>query len=395
MTGGSDSDQRWGVAMVLTGVGLVATIASFILLKATHNPRAFPHQADLYKAHYIAEQGMRFAIDRLSRDPDWKGERRTLQSTSQEFEVRTYRQDDPVAPVGISIPDGQVYVLSTGRNHRVIRRVAVMVQPGVGVLDYAVVTKNGITISENSEIRACDPVTGKTLEAEYANIATNSIDDGAIKIDATSEVYGNIEAGPDAPYSTFEVEEGAAVVGTLGALASVVPMDPITIEFDTTQVCDESIAEQGVKLLRPGTYGDLLSEERATLELEPGEYTVRSMSIVSEANLKTTGPTTICVVEGVKIEKGSVVNSSCRPLDLVLMVDGGPVTISELGAAHFVLYAPNSDITVRNSSSIYGNVIGRRLILEEAASVYYDPRTSGALIDGGDTTVKVVSWESF
>jgi hypothetical protein len=55
----------------------------------------------------------------------------------------------------------------------------------------------------------------------------------------------------------------------------------------------------------------------------------------------------------------------------------GSITFGSSGALYANVYAPQSDVTVSGSGSIYGSVLGKSVSMTGTADIYYDLSSSG------------------
>jgi len=65
------------------------------------------------------------------------------------------------------------------------------------------------------------------------------------------------------------------------------------------------------------------------------------------------------------------------------------------GTGYYVLYAPNSPVTLAGNGSVYGNIIGRNLQVSGGSAVHFDPNSSGSAMTGGGTTSQIVTHQTF
>lgn len=366
------------------------------------------HREDAFRA---AEAGAKLALLELKSDIDWNGFPEPVvkmpngQST---YEVKVFTFDSPDKPAnGVVVPDGLIYVQSTGRVPSGSScQVGLMVKANGGVLDFAAVVEDNIALRNGSVVEARDPVTDLVLTSS-ATVVTNSTAPGAITLADNSRVEGMARPGVGASNSVVNIINTAEATLGYAPLESTIPLDPVVPPLSTDPSKDVLVNENGVHIdgvlqggsavLPPGAYGDLLISNMGTLEMEDGIYVFSNIHVDNSQIRILAGETVEMFATGsVRLEKSALVNESKTPATMKFHVVSGNVDLdlSGGGAAYYILNAPDSNVTLRNGSKQYGNLIAKNLEII-GSSLYYDPSIGGVASNSGTTMPIVKSYQRF
>ncbi|MCA9791840.1 MAG: hypothetical protein KC910_08590 [Candidatus Eremiobacteraeota bacterium] len=390
--------NRRGIAIVvvLMGVALVAVIAGALVLMGSNDLNRSFANVQSEKAYFAAEAGGRAALVELSNDSNWPGygSTQTLPG-GDSFEVGVYPAGGAPPPNGANVPSGHVYVLSTGHSaNGTTRQVGLLVKIGVGTLDFAVVADQGISLSGSGHIDSMDPLTGLLLP-DPANVATNSIADGAITITGGSSIQGDANVGPGAPGTAFALDDPSMVAGVQGTLSGPIPLDPVVLPDDPSTAAGITLGGDDTLNLTPGTFGDVNVSGSGHLILAPGVYVFNSLLLDGGCEMVISDATEIYIADTATVNVGAVVNPTKQPTNLKFFVQSGDVALNGAAAAYYVLYAPTSDVVLTGSSTVFGNLVGKSLDLSGGTAVHFDPSSGGAAAGGGSTTATIASYQRF
>lgn len=378
------------------GVALVAVIAGALVMMGSNDLNRSFSSVQSEKAYFAAEAGARAALVELSNDSNWPGfgSVQTLPDGGS-FDVGVYPSGGAPPPNGANVPSGHVYVLSTGRSpNGSARQVGLLVKIGVGTLDFAVVARDSISLSGSGAIDSMDPVT-EVLLPDPASVATNSIADGAITITGGSSIQGDANVGPGAPSTAFALDNPSMVTGVQGTLSGPIPLDPVVLPDDPSSAPPVTVDGVDILNINPGTFGDVHITASGQLVLAPGTYVFNSLLLDGDCKLIVSDATEIYIANGATVNVGAVVNQTKLPTNLKFFVESGDVSLNGAAAAYYVLYAPDSPVTLTGSSAVFGNLVGQSLDLSGNTRVHFDPASGGAAAGGGSTTATVASYQRF
>jgi Flp pilus assembly protein TadG len=197
---------------------------------------------------------------------------------------------------------------------------------------------------------------------------------GPILVVGSAEVNGNANPGPG--FQTTLIGN-AMVRGNTTPRTRLLEMPPV-VPGDAEFVNDnEYIPSLPAKGKSPSknpidAAGDLRLSGHVTLELPPGTYYLRDLSLSGQATLSIYGPTLIYVTGSLDTAGGRMINDTEIPSNLKILMTGETARIIGNTDFHAVLYAPHTDVTITGTGSLYGAVVARNLKLQGTGSVHYD-----------------------
>ncbi len=376
-------------------VTVLVTLTSAMVVLGSGNLAGSFQSVQAEQAVYAAEAGAWRAAKELALSSSWTPPttNTTLPATQSQFLVRLYPAG-ATTPQGVVVPGGLTYVLSTGATlSGKTKQVGMMVKTGVGALNYAALTKNGITVDGGSAVDSRDPLT----DAVVPNPSTLAVNSPAatIVVDHGSSVAGSAYVGPGAPTTQITVGGGSSISGSLGALTGAIPLTPVTLPSDPSALPSTGASSGATVNFTPGAYGQVTVDGGATLNLAPGTYVFKSLTVTGGGQLAITAGVQIYIQSDLNVNVGSLLNPTKNPNNMKFNVAGGAVNINSGGTSYGVFYAPSCPVTLNGNGTIYGNLIGDSLVINGGSHLHYDPNSTGAGLPGGGTTAVVVSQQTF
>jgi protein involved in polysaccharide export with SLBB domain len=128
------------------------------------------------------------------------------------------------------------------------------------------------------------------------------------------------------------------------------------------------------RALPPGIYGSLNSAN-STLQLSKGDYVFSSMSMSrTEVQIVGPGPVRVFFTGAVNASGQTTFNmAGGKPSDLQFITDtGSAVSLSGHAAGYFLLYAPESTLSITGQSEIYGATVLRGINISGGAEIHFD-----------------------
>lgn len=215
------------------------------------------------------------------------------------------------------------------------------------------------------------------------DVATNSIsigergEDKAIYVNGSAVVNGDLIIGPGGDTSrAISIVGSSVVTGTRQAATSVVPTPSVTVPSGLTN-------------------SGALTVGSGTQTLAAGSYLYSSVSVANGATLTSSGPVKIYVTGDLNVDGGSILGSVNSPPNMIIKVVGdNDVRFSGTNNRLYAgLYAPDSDVTITGSATVYGGVIGEEVSLNGSGRFVLDEALSSAgASEQGITTIDVLSW---
>jgi hypothetical protein len=158
---------------------------------------------------------------------------------------------------------------------------------------------------------------------------------------------------------------GSTVNGAVNPV--VLPLFAIpALPPDVTDPCTQSAAGVLVPsgqtlVISPGCFGDVVVNDNARLELNPGNYKFKSLSVRlnSQFITHTPGKTTVNIAGEFNTEQSAVIKpASGNAADLDFFVGGDAVNMSKFGGITGAIFAPNAIVTFEKEEFFSGPVLG-------------------------------------
>lgn len=168
-------------------------------------------------------------------------------------------------------------------------------------------------------------------------------------------IVGEHRCGPYVP--DFDMEEAAAINdnGTIGLTDA--GRDPFQHPWDLRLIEDDNVTLTG------------------------GSYYFTSVTMVGQATLTVSGPTTIYVSDTAKFTGGGITNVTEDPANLTIYATGRNVTFSGTSALYASVIAPDSDITMLGTVDYYGTILAETLTVHGTFNMHVDEAVVFDLFD--------------
>jgi hypothetical protein len=109
-----------------------------------------------------------------------------------------------------------------------------------------------------------------------------------------------------------------------------------------------------------------------TYDLMPGRYYFNDLTLSGQAALNISGPTVIYLTGDLDTAGGRLANDTRIPGNLKILMTGGTARLTGNIDFHAVIYAPNTDVTITGTGSLYGAVVGKTLDMRGTGDIHYD-----------------------
>jgi Flp pilus assembly protein TadG len=249
----------------------------------------------------------------------------------------------------IGHPSTDVHATSTG-----------YVKPG-----YALVGLSGINLTGNASISSYWSPSG--TNSSHGSIASN----GDITVQGSASIQGDAHPGPG---MSLSLSGGASVTGATTALAT--SMSYSNASAGTAASSNNNSAASGYWNTSTNDFSIGGSQ---SLTLPAGVYYFNNFSTSGQSALSFSGAATVYVTGNISLGGGGLVTAANQAKNLNFQVIGsGTVTLSGGSSAYFVLYAPQSAVTLNGSGTIYGSVLGQTVDMSGNSSISYDLSLPGA-----------------
>jgi hypothetical protein len=153
--------------------------------------------------------------------------------------------------------------------------------------------------------------------------------------------------------------------------------------------------------MTPVQLGNVSISALAEVHLNAGIYEVNSLQINGNAKLSIDSGPVIFRVAGkdqatpIIINGGGLVNGAKVPRNLQFVYGGtADVQINGNATTPFLMYAPNSVVTINGGGELYGAVVGARVKDMGGAKIHYDRQLAGWAYTEGNPTMTSFTWSS-
>lgn len=363
------------------------------------------------RAINAAESGILVTLQELSQDPKYRPPQsfQRLQNSPEMFSVKLL--EGRYAPV--TLPEGSVYLLSTGRERtgreRQVGAVVKLGKSSESLLSFSVFTST-LDLNGGSSILSFDSKTGLP-STESATLGTNSEKPGAIEMGAGTWIQGYIKVGPKGtPGEARPRTPTTKSDNTVWKNWSAWSMEESRLDqrMDFPPVDAPAAGKEDFKVnwkgadIPPGAYGELKASGGGEVRLQGGTYVFDSIQLTGGSKLSLSGdkPTVIYIKKDLDMSNGTVYNTSRKPRNLLFMMDKGSDAKLTGGAqAYMVVYGPEADVKMTGGTNLYGALVAKELKMTGGARLHYDidlkNNPPSALAGGSSSSggISVVSWQ--
>ena len=364
------------------------------------------------RAAWAAEAGLNVTVAAVIKNIDYTPPTTwtAMAHTAESYSVVVYKSTS--SPV--SIPSGCVYVVATGKDRRgQTRQAAAVVRPGSSKtsLNFSVFA-DALSLSGGCYIDSFDSTVSQWIRGSAANVATNSITSGAIRLVGGSWIQGAIQVGvggktgvarPGTPTTnTSNVVWKDWSCWSLAESAMTSPVEFTPVSAPTAGTAAVNVDWRGADVT-PGSYGDLKASGGGTVRLTGGTYVFKSINLSGGARLSFSGstPATIYVTQDLDLSGGTFYNTTSVPRNVVFMLAKGVKGKMTGGAQAFgVVYGPEAEFSITGGTDLYGAIVAKSVTLQSGASIHYDvdlAKNPPSAVSGssGGGTASVVSRQRY
>jgi len=250
---------------------------------------------------------------------------------------------------------------------------------------YALFGVEEIGLSGNAVVDSYDSSLGAydvTTATSNADIGTNSIDDGSIKLSGNVLVKGDAVAGPEGdPSKVIYISGGASLTGSLESASSLLLL--------------------AAPAVPPGTpnNGSLKITDNNVVTLPGGTYWYASINMSANSQLIFTGDTKVYVSGDTELSSALITTHTAvgdnLPVKLTLyLVAGGNIKMTGTSRFYGQIYAPRTEVRITGASEIFGAIAAKEIDIEgtgNGAKIHYDESLLG-LGNGTSNNWRLISW---
>ncbi|MEW6279892.1 MAG: hypothetical protein AB1758_14785 [Candidatus Eremiobacterota bacterium] len=392
------------LVMVLLALALLGVVAAALVALGSRTLWESRADEERDQALLAADAGLWRTVDRLRTDPNFRGyNRQSMRSTGAEY-WSSVTPGGSRAPNDVRVPDELCYVLASGEYRGRQRQVGLMVSILQTDFSDAAFAARDIDLRRRCKVESWNSNQGPYPAGRQndANVASSWTgvrrNEPAVKLTNGSEIRGHVFIAPGVNQGdAVLVDPDSNIRGQIKRLRPNRQLSGVTAPAGTPSEPTKTISSSTV--LPPGHYGEVLINSRARVELvEGGEYvfdklTMRDDSVL-EVDRNVSAPVKVYMKGEFDMQGGSVVNRSAKPANLRFLVEQGQVYLDDSQTkAYFVVYAPESQVTVDDDAQIYGAVVGKSITLRDNSELRYDLALKE--LNGADSIVTIVSRQEF
>lgn len=378
--------------MIIMALGLLTALWFIVLGFANfsvHSLRLVQSELASERAQWAADAGLRLAVQAVLKDSAYVPSTSWVKMahTPSTYKVELFTQTK--SPV--TIPSGCVYLRSTGKDksgktHKAAAVIKLGVKTTQSLLNFSVFA-NSLTLNGGCKIDSFDSTVSALLRGTAANVATNSVTAGAIKLLGGSYIAGAMQVGVGGKVGTAKpltpTTNSTNVIwkdwscfstGTESAMTSSLDFPKVSAPAAGTTNVNVNYAGADVKA---GSYGALTASGGGEVRLSGGTYVFSSITLTGGAKLAFKGtaanPCVVYITKTLDLSGGTMYNTSLQPRNMTFMLAKDAQAKMTGGAQAFaVVYGPEADFTLQGGTDLYGAIVGRTVTVQNGASIHYD-----------------------
>ncbi len=268
------------------------------------------------------------------------------------------------------------------------------------ISSFSIFATNNVTLDPNTAVMS-GQIGAQNVGSVIAIEQDVFLEDGASIIGDTIEIGEGASVG-DVYYNILD--NNGTIRGNFFT-PLVIPLDVTLPQFPTPapNQDDREVQQNQTLTLQPGSYGNVVADEKATLILTGGTYHMESLSLDSESDLLFQGPTELIInnrfISDSRVIIGPDSGSGISASDILIYVNGQDdivnsvilyvITIRQDGTVKANIFAPNG--TIWFDSNVEGSLIGNDVYAEEYVQVTlnsgFGGQTGNDDLDGDGFTV--------
>jgi Putative Tad-like Flp pilus-assembly len=231
----------------------------------------------------------------------------------------------------------------------------------------AVGANGSVTITGNTTIDSYDSTEGPY---DPANPGSNGdiAAGGDVSVGGSAEVNGDVSAGGT-------VSTGNNVTGTTSESRRPINYPSINASSVENNNDNDSLPliQQGNKLVSPlDEDGNFTLTGGKNYDMPPGVYLFNDLSLGGQSSINISGPTDIYLTGDLDTSGGKLINSTENPNNLRIFMTGGIAVLNASIDWYGLLYAPDTNVSIKGSADIYGAIVGNNVTASGTGDIHFD-----------------------
>ncbi len=289
--------------------------------------------------------------------------------------------------------DGSYTIEADGAYGQAARQVACTLKLQ-GPFEYAIFG------TEGAELKSSAKIDWYNYDDDDAplKIGTNSIESGAITLKNSAEVNGDVFVGQGGD-TDVAISNSGTINGDTGASTENYELEAITVPAWLEALPSSGTIRNDTTVTVSARYTSIDLRNSNTLQIEGDVtlYITDGIILGHSAEIEVDENASLVLYLGGDLEgkNSSNINNlteDAKKLQIFGLEGCEKVQLKNSSALYGAIYAPNADITIHNSVTVYGAVIGKSLDMRESSTLYYDASLRDAGIDDEAISFVVTDW---
>lgn len=269
-----------------------------------------------------------------------------------------------------------------------------------GPFDRALFSDGQMEIANNARVdsynSAAGPYGGSNMYP--TSIGTNGTSSDTIRIVNNAEIIGDIVVGPGIKdlSKVVLIQQNASITGDIYAATEEKELDVI----DAPSLPDRGDNPSGT-ITQSGKYKKILLSENEKIIIE-GDVVLHITGDVELDNyasieIKSGSSLTLYIDQKFKLSNDSSINNLAKDPTVCWVYSTATeevqYTLDNNSDFYGALYAPNGNIEITNSGSIFGSVIADEIKVDNSGGVHYDEALKSGSVDDVGVNFVVKRWQ--
>jgi len=282
---------------------------------------------------------------------------------------------DAVYSYTVTNDSGSYTIQATGTSAQHQRTVSCTLQLR-GPFEAAIFTEGFINLAN------ADEVDWYNYDAGDANlkVGTNSTAEGSVWLANSATIKGDVAVGVGGdPETAIELKSGATIEGQSTALTEEVELPPVTVPEALQTLPSGGDIIENTTITSSGKYSsiDLGNSETVIISGDVTLYIIGDIILGNSAELQIEEDSSLTLYLGGDFEgkNSSAVNNlteDAKQLQIYGLDSCETIQFKNSSDLYGAIYAPNADVIMNNSATVYGAVVGKTFDMQNSGVFMYD-----------------------
>ena len=285
-------------------------------------------------------------------------------------------------------------VESTGNSGQAQRTVSCTLQLR-GPFEAAIFTENGIELKNSAVVDWYN----YTADDRIMQIGTNSIVPGSIGLKNSATVNGDVVVGVGGDPSIVISNYGATITGDTRALTERYEMPPITLPEWLESMPSSGVIQNETTISSSGKYSGINLGNSETITISGGITLYITGDIIlgnsAELGIENNSSLILYLDGNFEGKNSSTVNNltqNAKNLQIYGLDNCETMIFKNSTDFYGAIYAPNADVIMNNSATIYGAVIAKSFEQKNSGTFNYDVLLRDVSINDEALYFTITNW---